>query len=145
MITAMNTAVTETAHEILGTYRHIKKPCVTSDILDLCDKRRELTTKKGDTGGREIYKKVNTEIINIMKKAKEKWIKKQCVSIENNLENNSTKMAYQTVKELTNNKQRRVSVKQDTSGKCLTEEHDVLTRFTEYCSDRSDLNRPRAA
>ncbi len=130
MITAMNIAVTETANEILGKHRRIKKPWVTSDILDLCDKRRELKKKKGDTEGRERYKKVNTEIRNILKKAKEKWIKKQCVSIENNLKNNNTKMAYQTVKELTNTQQRRVSVIQDKSGKCLTEEHEVLTRFT---------------
>ena len=98
MITAINTAVTETANEILGKHRRIKKPWVTLDILDLCDKRRELKKKKGDTDGREIYKKVNTEIRSIMKKAKEKWIKKQCVSIENNLKNNNTNMAYQTVK-----------------------------------------------
>ena len=44
-------------------------------------------------------------------------------------------MAYQTVKELTNTEQRRVSVIQDKAGKCLTEEHEVLTCFTEYCSD----------
>ena len=44
-------------------------------------------------------------------------------------------MAYQTVKELTNTEQRRVSVIQDKAGKCVTEEHEVLTRFTEYCSD----------
>ena len=113
MITAMNIAVTETANEILGKHRRTKKPWVTSDILDLCDKRRELKKRKGDTDGRERYKKVNTEIRNILKKAKEKWIEKQCVSIENNLKNNNTKMAYQTVKELTNTKQRRASVIQD--------------------------------
>ena len=135
IVTAMNIAVTETTNEILGKHRRIKKPWVTSDILDLCDKRRELKNKKGDTDGRERYKRVNTEIRNIMKKTKEKWIKKQCVSIENDLKNNNTKRAYQTVKELTNTKQRRVSVKQDKTGKCLTEEHEVLTRFTEYCSD----------
>ena len=61
--------------------------------------------------------------------------KKPCVSIENNLKNNNTKIAYQIVKELTNTKQRRVSVIQDKVGKCLTEEHEVLTCFTEYCSD----------
>ena len=61
--------------------------------------------------------------------------KNQCVSIENDLKNNNTKKAYQTVKVLTNTKQRRVSVIQDKTGKCLTEEHEVLTRFTEYCSD----------
>ena len=39
MITVMNIAVTETANEIFGKQRRIKKPWVTSDILDLCDKR----------------------------------------------------------------------------------------------------------
>ena len=76
MITAMNTAITETTNEILGKHRRIKKPWVTSDILYLCDKRRELKKKKGDTEGRERYKKVNPEIRNILKKVKEKWIKK---------------------------------------------------------------------
>ena len=39
MITTFNTAVTETASEILGK-RQKKKPWVTAEILDLCDKRR---------------------------------------------------------------------------------------------------------
>ena len=39
MITTVNTAVTETASEILGKRRK-KKPWVTADILDLCDKKR---------------------------------------------------------------------------------------------------------
>ena len=63
MITAMNIAVTVTANEILGKHRRIKKSWVTSDILDLCDKRRELKKKKGDTEGRERYKKVNTILL----------------------------------------------------------------------------------
>ena len=40
MITTFNTAVIETAGEILGKHRQKKKPWVTSEILDLCDKRR---------------------------------------------------------------------------------------------------------
>ena len=46
MITTFNTAVTETATEILGKYRQKKKPWVTADILDLCNKRRELRKKR---------------------------------------------------------------------------------------------------
>ena len=45
MITTFSTAVTETASEILGKHRHKKKPWVTAEILDLCDKRRELRKK----------------------------------------------------------------------------------------------------
>ena len=43
MITTFNTAVTETVSEILGKHRQKKKnPWITAEILDLCDKRREL-------------------------------------------------------------------------------------------------------
>ena len=38
MITTFNTAVTETASEILGKHCQKKKPLVTAEILDLCDK-----------------------------------------------------------------------------------------------------------
>ena len=40
MITTFNTAVTETASEIFGKHRQKKKPWITAEILDLCDKRR---------------------------------------------------------------------------------------------------------
>ena len=46
MITTFNTAVTETTSEILGKHRQKKKPWITAEILDLCDKRRELRKKK---------------------------------------------------------------------------------------------------
>ena len=46
MITTFNTAVTETASEILGKHRQKKKPWITGEILDLCDKRRELRKKR---------------------------------------------------------------------------------------------------
>ena len=42
MITNINTAVTETASEILGKHLQKKELWVTAEILDLCDKRREL-------------------------------------------------------------------------------------------------------
>ena len=45
MITTFNTAVTETASEILGKHRQKKKPWITAEILDLCDKKRDLRKK----------------------------------------------------------------------------------------------------
>ena len=68
MVTAMNIAVTETDNEILGKHRRINKPWVTSDILGMYHRRKEVKKKKGDTERRERYKEVNTEIRNIMKK-----------------------------------------------------------------------------
>ena len=46
MITTFNTAVTETTSEILGKHRQKNKPWVTAEILNLCDKRRELRKRK---------------------------------------------------------------------------------------------------
>ena len=45
IITTFNTAVIETASEILGKLRQKKKPWVTAEILDLCNRRRELRKK----------------------------------------------------------------------------------------------------
>ena len=42
LINSFNTAMTETAKNILGKHRPAKKPWVTDNILKLCDKRREL-------------------------------------------------------------------------------------------------------
>ena len=69
-----------------------------------------------------------------MKKAKEDWIGAQCEEIETCLNKNNSKRAYQLVKDLTSEKQGRSSTIQDKSGKCLTEEKEILSRWTEYCS-----------
>ena len=98
IVNTFNTAVTETATEILGKHRQKKKPWVTADILDLCDKRRELRKKKIEPEASEKYKEVNNNTKRCMKKAKKKWIEKQCSEIEENLRKNNTKRAYQLVK-----------------------------------------------
>ena len=67
MVTTFNTAVTETASEILGKHRQKKKPCVTAEILDLCDRRRELRKKRFEPEGSEKYREVNNNIKRCMK------------------------------------------------------------------------------
>ena len=98
MITTFNTAVTETATEILGKHRQKKKLWITAEILDLCDKRRELREKRFELKGSENYKEVNNNIRRCMKKAKENWIGEQCSEIEENLRKNDSKRAYQLVR-----------------------------------------------
>ena len=70
-----------------------------------------------------------------MKKAKEDWIGAQCEMIETCLNKNNIKRAYQLVGDLTSEKQGRSSTIQDWSGKCLTEEKEILSRWIEYCSE----------
>ena len=73
-----------------------------------------------------------------MKKAKENWIGEQCSEIEENLRKNNSKRAYQLVKDLTTVKQGKVTTVQDCSGKRLTEEREILNRWTEYCSHKAN-------
>ena len=64
IITTLNTAVTETAGMILRKQRQKKKLWVTAEILDLCDKRRELRTKRFEFEGSEKYREVNNTTKN---------------------------------------------------------------------------------
>ena len=104
LINTFNTAVTNTASEILGKHRPVKKPWVTADLLDLCDKRRELKKKKKDAEGVRQYRAANQEIKKGMKKAKMNWIEEQCQDIEDNMKKNNSKKTYQLVKDLTSRK-----------------------------------------
>ncbi len=54
-IDTFNTSVTETASEILGKNRTVKEPWVTANLLDLCDKRRELKKKMKEPEGAQQY------------------------------------------------------------------------------------------
>ena len=71
-ITTFKTAVTETATEILSKHRQKQNPWITAEILDLCDKRRELRKKRFEPEGTAKYKEVNNNIKWCMKGAKRK-------------------------------------------------------------------------
>ena len=45
-VTHFNKAATDTAAELLGKQHRKRKPGVTSEILDLCDQRRDLKEKE---------------------------------------------------------------------------------------------------
>ena len=70
-----------------------------------------------------------------MKMAKETWMQGQCQEVEACLRKSNSKKTYQLVKDLTTEKQGKSTTIQDKSGKCLTEDNEILNRWTEYCSD----------
>ena len=143
MTDTFNTAVTDTANEILGKYCPIKKPRVTTDILDLCAKRRKLRNKKNnkDKDGMGQYRAANKEIKKGIKKAKENWIGELCQNIDDRLEKNNSKKAYKLVQDLTGTKQEKTTTVQDKGGTCLTENEDILKRWTEYCSEPQEIQK----
>ena len=71
-----------------------------------------------------------------MKMTKEIWIEGECQEVEACLRKNNSKKAYQLVKGLTIEKHGKSTTIQDKSAKCLTINHEIFNRWTEYCSDR---------
>ncbi|XP_072039529.1 uncharacterized protein [Amphiura filiformis] len=130
-----NEIMIEAATETLEKHRRKTQKWVTEDILDMCDKRRKLKKDKNTPAGTKGYKKVSKQIRQSMNKAKDHWIKKQCTELEESLEKNNSRRAFQIVNDLTKPRQPRVKTIQDKEGNCLTEEEDILKRWTEYCSD----------
>ena len=66
----------------------------------------------------------------VLEKGKRKnWIGEQRSEIEENLRKNNSKRVYQLVKDLTTVKQGKATTVQDRSGKCLTEERQILNRI----------------
>ena len=132
MVNTFNTAVTETASEILGKHRqnnNKKTTWVTAEFFFyLCDKRRELRKKRFEPEGSEKNKEVNKKTKRCMKKAKENWIGEQICEIEESLRKNNSKRAYQFVKDYTTVKQGKATTVQDRSEKCLTEARQILNR-----------------
>ena len=96
------------------------KTWVTAEILDLCNKRRELRKKRFEREGAAKYKEVNNNTKRRLKKATENWIGEQYSEVEENLRKNNNKRACQFVKDLTTVKQGKATTVQDRSGKCLT-------------------------
>ena len=126
----LTSAVTETAQEVLGKPRPTKKPWVTADILEKCDRRREMKSGRNESEEKmKEYRDINRDIKHSMSRAKENWVEGKCRDIEHDLTCNNTKKAYQTVKELSSSKQNRSSVIQDKQGNSLTEGGEILGRW----------------
>ena len=135
MVTHFSKAVADTAAKLLGKQRRMRKPWVTPEILGLCDQRRDLKKKRDEPEGVKVYRKIKRKIRTEIKMAKKTWIQGQCQEVEACLRKNNRKKAYQLVKDLTTEIQGKSTTIQDKSGKCLTEENEILNRWTEYSSD----------
>ncbi|GFN94159.1 RNA-directed DNA polymerase from mobile element jockey-like [Plakobranchus ocellatus] len=135
LVETFNETLPEEASKLLGKPRVKKKKWMTGEILALCDQRRSLKKRKKEPENGKQYRETNLKVKRSIKEATEKWNEDQCEDIENSLKHNNSDKAYKIVKELTDTKQARVTTIESKEGKCLTEEKEILERWTEYCSE----------
>ncbi|XP_068224983.1 craniofacial development protein 2-like [Palaemon carinicauda] len=105
LTTQLNKVMIESANEMLGNVRGKTQRWVTDEIMDMCDKRKELKKNKTTPTGATEYREINRKIRKSINQAKEDWIGKQCTEIEEKLEKNNSRRAFQIVKDLTKPKQ----------------------------------------
>ena len=124
-----------TAEEVLGRKRKRIQPWVSNEVLDLCDKRRELKRKRRTSNDTmALYRRVHREVRQKMRAAKETWIEEQCKAMDKGMQSGNSKQAYDTLRTLTKTSQARTPVIEDKEGKLLIDSGDILKRWTEYCS-----------
>ncbi|GFR77564.1 endonuclease-reverse transcriptase [Elysia marginata] len=136
MANSLKEVLVSTAEEVLGRKRRTIQPWVTNEVMDLCDKRRELRKRKfGSNVAMENYQLANKAVRKKMKEAKEKWIDDQCVAIEQGMSSGESRQAFSTLKMLTKTLQPKVNLIEDKDGRLLTDDEDIMQRWSEYCSD----------
>ena len=127
----------QAAVKVLGKRRPRKqKSWLTDSILQKCDERRQLKqTRFNSPQDSDAYRASNKDVRKEVNKAKENWIQHKCNHIESSLRTNNTKAAYDTVKELTQQKMSQQTCIEDANGTLLSEKPDILKRWHEYCSE----------
>ena len=88
-----------TVEEVLGRQRKKVQPWVTSELLVLCDQRRQLKQQEYTSIESELENiKVSREVEKKMKAAKEEWTEEQCKNIEKGMVSGNRKGANNTLK-----------------------------------------------
>ena len=123
-------SITNATTNLPKCQKQAKKEWMTGEILELMKQRKEQKNKS------EVrYQKLEKEIRNKCREAKEKWYNEQCEEIEELEKGYKMNKMHAKIKELTNRKH---SVKTDSGcikdkdGNLLLERDEIAKRWTQY-------------
>eukprot|EP00794_Sanderia_malayensis_P019588 gene19588-biopygen14544 len=137
---------TKTAESVLGKRRKTRRPWISGEVLDCCDRRRELKSKSNESEEKmEEYRKANKEVRRQLRKAKEEWVEEQARLVESNFEMNNTRKVFKTIQNLAEQRRKQINVIEDKDGKVLSGSTEVSQRWKEYCNElynyKADVDR----
>ena len=134
----------ETSQEVLGFKKpKPQKPWLTTEVLELCDERREVKQQKlTDKIKNSHYNFLNREIKRKSKKCKDSWLKNLCKEVEECHQASKTRQVYQTIKTLTGKQTLRMKSIKDKDGNVLTEEERIRDRWKENYADLYNMPGP---
>ena len=129
----IKSSIGDTSQKFLGNKKpKPQKPWLSSEVLHLCDERRQLKQEKNSsTTKRRRYNYLNREIKRQSKKCKDEWIQNLCKEVDFSHQASKTKQVYQTIKMLTGKQTLRMKSIKDKQGNVLTEEEKIKDRWRE--------------
>ena len=121
----------DTANNILGWKRKRKdKPWISQDTLKLMDVRRSLKKHKSRTPeDSQAYCRAKAEVQRQVRQDKKLWLEEQCAQVEQGLQQNSTKHAYEIVKKLRKEFTPKHGNIHDELGNVLSDLDDIKARW----------------
>lgn len=136
--TQIQTNLETVAKDHLISKRTKTKPWITTEILDLMEKRRK---NKGQV---DIYKTLHKAVQRKVKEAKENYLAAQCMEIENLEKKFDCFNMHKNIKEMAGcNKNKSVAnIIKDTDGRIITDVRDKIKRWKVYISQLFDDERP---
>ena len=100
-----------TADEVRERQRRKIQSRITNEVLDLCDRKRQLKQQKcTSTEAALKYRKVNREVRKKMKTTKEERTEEQCKNIEKGKMRGNSKQTYNTLNAVTNQQSSKTAV-----------------------------------
>lgn len=129
----METALHSAASEVLGPKRPKRKPWMTAELLQKCDRRRELRAHRNSDP--EAYRQANRSVKQAIRTAKESWVNQLCNQVESDLQRGNSKSAYKAIKTLTTTRQPKNNAIEDASGNLVVAPEAISQRWTDYCKE----------
>ena len=115
--------------------KRAKKPWITSEMIEKMEERRKYK-RQNTSEGKRAYRRLNNELRNETKRAREKWLLNECKEIEELNRLGRHDIVYNKVRNMEwdrgKTQSKIASGIESEDGKLLTEENQVLKRWKEY-------------
>jgi len=129
-------SIIQSAEEVLIRGKPAPKhEWITMEIVQDIERRR-LFKNKTDEVSKKQYKTLRNKINREAKKAKEMWIEKNCVEIDNMMKYNQQDKAYKLIKRYFNEKKSQCTHVKDKEGNLLIDEIAIANRWKEYVEEQ---------
>lgn len=117
--------MTSVARETMRKKRTKRRNWTTNDTFELIKRKREVKAKSPE------YKKLRSGVQKMLQRDKQAELDALCSELEENAKKGNSRLAFQTVKELTKPFHSRTIAIKDNNGRKLVEPEKVCQRYCE--------------